>query len=76
MGIGERIKRQRQSLEMTQVELAATVGRKARREVAQALVSRWEAGADPSARYISPIAAALGVEVQWLLTGRAPRLRA
>ncbi|MGX5834054.1 LexA family protein [Aeromonas piscicola] len=64
MNVRERIKARRTILGLTQEKLAAKVG------VTRVAVSHWERGeADPNGRYLNDLAAALGVTVDWLLTG-------
>lgn len=72
MGIGPRIKARRLELQLTQQRLAERVS-EARDDgtTHQAEISRWEAGqATPTTNVIAPLASALGVSADWLLTGR------
>ncbi|MFB2830305.1 LexA family protein [Aeromonas jandaei] len=64
MNISDRIKAQRAARGLTQDQLAAKVG------VTRVAISHWErGGAEPKGRYLNDLAAALGVTVEWLLTG-------
>lgn len=65
MNVRERIKARRTAIGLTQEKLAAKVG------VTRVAVSHWERGeADPNGRYLNDLAAALGVSVGWLVTGK------
>lgn len=64
--IGERLKAARRRAVLSQAELAARAG------VPRLTVARWETGKlqrDPHARTVRKVAAALGVDAGWLLTG-------
>ncbi|GKQ99838.1 LexA family protein [Aeromonas hydrophila] len=62
--INDRITASRQALKMSKAELARRVG------ISHASVSKWESGLNqPKGRYLNDLAAALGVTVDWLLTG-------
>ncbi|MCF5727098.1 XRE family transcriptional regulator [Aeromonas veronii] len=64
MNVSERIKTRRSACGFTQDQLAARVG------VTRVAVSHWErGGAEPKGRYLNDLAEALGVTVDWLLTG-------
>lgn len=64
MNVSERIKTQRLASGLTQDQIASRVG------VTRVAVSHWERGeADPNGRYLNDLAKALGVSVEWLLTG-------
>ncbi|HDX8356341.1 TPA: helix-turn-helix domain-containing protein [Aeromonas hydrophila] len=64
MNVSERIKTRRSACGFTQEQLAARVG------VTRVAVSHWErGGAEPKGRYLNDLADALGVTVDWLLTG-------
>lgn len=62
--VGERVARQRRRLKLGVRDLAAKAG------VAQGTVSNIEAGATPRGTTLEQIAAALGVSIDWLRTGR------
>ena len=65
MNVNERIKSRRMACGLTQDQVANRVG------VTRVAVSHWErGGADPDGRYLNELAAALGVSVDWLLTGK------
>ena len=65
MNVNERIKSRRMACGLTQDQVASRVG------VTRVAVSHWErGGADPNGRYLNELAAALGVSVDWLLTGK------
>lgn len=65
MNVNERIKSRRMACGLTQDQVANRVG------VTRVAVSHWErGGADPNGRYLNELAAALGVSVDWLLTGK------
>ncbi len=65
--VGRRIRRRRQELGLTQGELANRV------TVAVSAVSNYEAGRIPSdPRIFAKLAAELGVQANWLLTGQEP----
>lgn len=64
MKVSERIKQSRKRLGYSQDALGAKVG------VSRVAVSQWERGeSTPSGRYLHDLASALGVSVDWLLTG-------
>lgn len=64
MKVSERIKQSRKRLGYSQDALGLKVG------VSRVAVSQWERGeSTPSGRYLNDLAAALGVSVNWLLTG-------
>jgi len=63
--VSERIKQTRKRLGYSQDVLGAKVG------VSRVAVSQWERGeSTPSGRYLNDLGAALGVSVEWLLTGK------
>ena len=63
--IGSRIKAKRNAAHLSQTALAGKVG------VSLKQVYKWEVGRDlPSLDKVSNIAAALGVSVNWLITGK------
>lgn len=65
MKVSERIKTTRKRLGYSQDVLGAKVG------VSRVAVSQWERDeTTPSGRYLNDLAAALGVSVEWLLTGK------
>lgn len=65
MDVSKRIKQTRKRLGYSQDVLGAKVG------VSRVAVSQWERGeSSPSGRYLNDLAAALGVSVDWLLTGK------
>lgn len=66
--LADRLKTERERLEMTQVDLARKSG------VSQGTIGNLEAGLRKSARNLAQIAAALGVSALWLAEGRGPRL--
>jgi transcriptional regulator with XRE-family HTH domain len=41
--------------------------------VSHSTIGRWLKGSEPEAKKIAPLAAALGVNAQWLLTGDVPK---
>lgn len=62
--INDRITASRQAQKMSKAELARRIG------ISHASVSKWESGLNqPKGRYLNDLAAALGVTVDWLLTG-------
>lgn len=64
MNVSKRIKQTRKRLGYSQDVLGAKVG------VSRVAVSQWERGeSSPSGRYLNDLSAALGVSVDWLLTG-------
>ena len=64
MKINERIKQTRKRLGYSQEILGSRVG------VSRVSISQWERGENtPNGRYLNDLAAALGVTVDWLLTG-------
>lgn len=63
---GERVKALMQSRRMTQTELARRAG------VTQAMISGLVNGRQQESKKVSSIAAALGVSVEYLMTGRDP----
>lgn len=64
MKINERIKQTRKRLGYSQEILGSRVG------VSRVSISQWERGENtPNGRYLNELAAALGVTVEWLLTG-------
>lgn len=63
--INDRISSQRHKLGLSQEDLAKRIG------ITRVSVSKWESGLNqPKGRYLSEIASALGVSVEWLLTGK------
>ena len=60
---GEYIRRKREARGLSQAELAEKLG------VSTYEISAWEAGFFPEAEYLLPLSAALGVEVEELLSG-------
>ena len=63
--INDRISERRQALKISKNELARRVG------ITHASVNKWESGLNqPKGRYLNDLAAALGVSVDWLLTGK------
>lgn len=65
MNISDRIASRRKDLSLTQVALAKKIG------VSGVSVGKWESGLNqPKGRYLNDLAAALGVSVDWLLTGK------
>ena len=65
--VGRRIRRRRQELGLTQGELANTI------KIAVSALSNYEAGRIPSdPRIFAKLAAELGVQANWLLTGQEP----
>lgn len=66
--IGERIRRCREALELTQQQIATAVG------VSAAAVSQWETGDTKTLKseYIFKVARALGKSAEWLVTGDGP----
>lgn len=67
--IAERLKRAREDKHLTQPELAARAG------VSQGTIGNIEAGLRKNPRELLAIAAALGVEAEWLKSGKGPSLR-
>lgn len=68
MSIGERIKARRLELDFSQTALASAVG------VTRNAVSNWELGKnEPSSAMVRLVADKLGVTVEWLAYGSAPR---
>lgn len=66
--IADRIRQARHASEHTQMSLAIKLG------VGLETVCRWEQGrATPRAESLVPLAAALEVEVSWLLSGETPQ---
>lgn len=64
MQINDRISARRRALSLSQVALAKKIG------VTGVAVGKWESGLNqPKGRYLNDLAAALGVTVDWLLTG-------
>lgn len=62
--INDRITASRQAQKMSKAELARRIG------ISHASVSKWESGLNqPKGRYLNDLAAALGVTVDWLLSG-------
>ncbi len=62
--INDRISARRQALNISKAELARRIG------ITHASVSKWESGLNqPKGRYLNELAVALGVTVDWLLTG-------
>jgi len=62
--INDRITASRQAQKISKAELARRIG------ITHASVSKWESGLNqPKGRYLNDLAAALGVSVDWLLTG-------
>ncbi|MGN5064507.1 LexA family protein [Aeromonas sp. 6P] len=65
MLIHDRIASRRREIGLSQVSLAKKTG------VSGTSVSKWESGFNqPKGRYLNDLAAALGVSVDWLLTGK------
>lgn len=65
MNISERIFSRRNLLGLSKTALAKAIG------VSDVTVGKWESGINqPKGRYLKELAAALGVSVDWLLTGR------
>jgi SOS-response transcriptional repressor LexA len=65
MNISDRISAKRRELSLSQVALAQKIG------VSGVSVGKWESGLNqPKGRYLKELAAALGVSVDWLLTGK------
>jgi SOS-response transcriptional repressor LexA len=65
MNISDRISAKRRELSLSQVALAQKIG------VSGVSVGKWESGLNqPKGRYLNELAAALGVSVDWLLTGK------
>ncbi|MHC6657390.1 LexA family protein [Aeromonas salmonicida] len=65
MNISDRIASRRKDLSLTQVALAKKIG------ISGVSVGKWESGLNqPKGRYLNDLAAALGVSVDWLLTGK------
>lgn len=71
MSIGDRVRAERARLKLTQRQLAAQAN------VSPGQVGHIEAGTRTNLEMgsLAPIAAALGVSVDWLLTGEGPRER-
>ncbi|MCX7132506.1 S24 family peptidase [Aeromonas sp.] len=66
MLIHDRIASRRREIGLSQVALAKKTG------VSGTSVSKWESGLNqPKGRYLNDLAAALGVTVEWLLTGNS-----
>lgn len=64
MSIADRIFTKRTSLALSKAALAKAIG------VSDVSVGKWESGLNqPKGRYLNDLAAALGVTVDWLLTG-------
>lgn len=64
MNIADRIFSKRTSLGLSKAALAKAIG------VSDVSVGKWESGINqPKGRYLNDLAAALGVSVNWLLTG-------
>ncbi|TNI88970.1 LexA family protein [Aeromonas sobria] len=62
--INDRIAARRRAQKMSQDELARRIG------ITRVSISKWESGLNqPKGRYLNDLAAALGVTVDWLLTG-------
>ncbi|MFM1711830.1 LexA family protein [Aeromonas salmonicida] len=62
--INDRISARRRAQKMSQNELAKRIG------ITRVSISKWESGLNqPKGRYLNDLAAALGVTVDWLLTG-------
>ena len=70
--IGTRIKTRRAELQLTQQQLAERVSQGRGGAIThQADISCWESGrSTPATPVIAPLAAALEVSADWLLTGR------
>lgn len=68
--IGDRIKKQRKSLDLTQEELGTKIG------VTKSSVSQWESGMTKSltGKNLTGLAEALGVTEKWLVTGKGEKL--
>ncbi|XEI34702.1 helix-turn-helix domain-containing protein [Aeromonas veronii] len=65
MTINDRILSRRKLLKLSQLELANRIG------ITRVSVGKWESGLNqPKGRYLNDLAAALGVTVDWLLTGK------
>ncbi|GKQ73935.1 prophage repressor CI [Aeromonas caviae] len=65
MTINDRILSRRKHLKLSQHELASRIG------ITRVSVGKWESGLNqPKGRYLNDLAAALGVSVDWLLTGK------
>lgn len=65
MTINDRILSRRKHLKLSQLELANRIG------ITRVSVGKWESGLNqPKGRYLNDLAAALGVSVDWLLTGK------
>lgn len=65
MTINDRILSRRKLLKLSQLELANRIG------ITRVSVGKWESGLNqPKGRYLNDLAAALGVSVDWLLTGK------
>ncbi|OYD24722.1 LexA family transcriptional repressor [Oceanimonas baumannii] len=63
--INDRISARRHKLNLSQEELAKRIG------ITRVSVSKWESGLNqPKGRYLNQLASALGVTVEWLLTGK------
>ncbi|HFD7120008.1 TPA: XRE family transcriptional regulator [Serratia marcescens] len=65
MNIGERVKFKRESLELTQAELAAKVG------TSQQSIEQLESGKTKRPRYLPELASTLEVSLEWLLHGKS-----
>lgn len=62
--INDRISARRRARKISQDELAKRIG------ITRVSISKWESGLNqPKGRYLNDLAAALGVTVDWLLTG-------
>lgn len=62
--INDRISARRRAQKMSQDELAKRIG------ITRVSISKWESGLNqPKGRYLNDLATALGVTVDWLLTG-------
>ncbi len=65
MTINDRILSRRKLLKLSQLDLANRIG------ITRVSVGKWESGLNqPKGRYLNDLAAALGVSVDWLLTGK------
>lgn len=65
--IGDRIRARRKEINATQAEIAARMGGGSKRES----LSQWETGAhQPSGEQLMRLARALGVNPDWLVSGR------
>ena len=69
-GLGSRVKARREVLGISQEYLARAIG------VSKNTVTRWEHGSAPAAERALVLAKALGVSIEWLVTGEsAPKRR-